>query len=243
MSIKLSIVIPVYNAETFILDTLKRVSNWIKTYDFGVEVIMVNDGSEDNTFNILENEINSLKCFKLVTYTENRGKGYAVKKGMLAAKGEFRIFTDADIPYGFDAIHRIIHYLDFKEFDVCIGNRKASQSSYDVKSGFLRKLSSKIFTHIISNYVVTGMGDTQCGIKGFRGNIAEHIFSKTEIKGFALDVEVLYLCYKYEYDIKKIPVKFEGNNISTINLMKSSVKMLKDVLSLPIRYHILKQYS
>lgn len=74
MSVKLSIVIPVYNAETFILDTLKRVSNWIKTYDFGVEVIMVNDGSEDNTFNILENEINSLKCFKLVSYTEKEGK-------------------------------------------------------------------------------------------------------------------------------------------------------------------------
>ena len=86
------------------------------------------------------------------------------------------------------------------------------------------------------------MGDTQCGIKGFRAEIAERIFSKTGINGFAFDVEVLYLCYKYEFDIKKIPVEFQGNNISTINLMKSSLNMLKDVLSLPIRYHILKKY-
>lgn len=243
MSIKLSLIIPVYNAEPFILNTLERISKWIKNIDYIVEVILVNDGSIDNTDVIIENELKKLDYIKFISYNENKGKGYAIKKGMLAANGKFRAFTDADIPYGFDVIQNIIHYLDFKEFDVCIGNRKSSQSSYDVQTGFLRKLSSKIFTHIISNYVVTGIGDTQCGIKGFRADIAQRIFSKTEIEGFAFDVEVLYLCYKYEYDIKKIPVEFEGNNISTINLMKSSAKMLIDVLSLPVRYHVLKKYS
>lgn len=243
MSVKLSLIIPVFNAELFIVDTVNRILKWINTIDFNAEVILVNDGSTDKTYDILKPAIKDLKSFQLLSYSKNRGKGYAVKKGMLSAKGAFRLFTDADIPYGFSTIHSIIYYLDFKEFDVCIGNRKASQSTYDVKSGVLRKLSSKIFTHIISNYVVTGMGDTQCGIKGFSAKIAERIFSNTEINGFAFDVEVLYLCHKYEYDIKKIPVEFEGNNITTINLMQSSLRMLKDVLSLPIRYHILKKYK
>ncbi len=242
MSVKLSLIIPIYNAETFILDSVNRISEWYNSIEYKAEIILVNDGSEDNTLSILKNTIEDLSYIKVITYSDNIGKGYAIKRGMLLAQGEFRIFTDADIPYGFGVIDTIIHYLDYKEFDVCIGNRKASQSSYNVQTGVLRKLSSRIFTHIISNYVVTGMGDTQCGIKGFRAEIAERIFSKTGINGFAFDVEVLYLCYKYEFDIKKIPVEFQGNNISTINLMKSSLNMLKDVLSLPMRYHILKKY-
>ncbi len=242
MPVKLSLIIPVYNAESFIYDTLIQLIEWRKNINYKAEIIFVNDGSTDSTNKILENFINKNSDLKLISYTRNQGKGYAVKTGMMEAQGEFRIFTDADIPYGLAELDRIIYYLDFKEFDICIGNRKSINSEYDVKMGFLRKLSSKLFTVIISRYVVTGVNDTQCGLKGFRADIADKLFSKLQLKGFAFDVEVLYLCYKYEFEIKRIPVKFQGNNMSTINLFSTSLNMIWDVFCLPIKYHLLKKY-
>lgn len=242
MSVKLSIIIPIYNSESFIYDKLIQLIDWKQNLNYEIEIILVNDGSTDGTNAILEDFINENDALRLISYALNQGKGYAVKRGMMAANGEFRVFTDADIPYGFKKFDQIIHYLGFKEFDVCIGNRKSVHSKYIVKMSFLRRLSSKLFTTIISRYVVTGINDTQCGLKGFRGDIADKIFSKLQIKGFAFDVEVLYLCYKYELDIKRIPVTFQGNDISTINLFNSSLHMLWDVFCLPVRYHLLKKY-
>ncbi len=242
MNIKLSLIIPVYNAESFILNTLIRILDWKKSLKYPVEVIFVNDGSTDDSMSIIEDFCKKDVDLKLISYNNNKGKGHAVKTGMMAASGEFRIFTDADIPYGFIEFDKILYYLDFKEFDICIGNRKSIHSKYFIKMSFLRKLLSNIFTMLISRYVVTGVGDTQCGLKGFKAEIADKIFSKLQVNGFAFDVETLYLCYKYEFDIKRIPVKFQGNSISTISLFSDSIQMLWDVISLPIRYHVLKKY-
>jgi len=239
---KLSLIIPIYNAEKFILDSLIILTEWRLKTSYIVQIILVNDGSKDSTKKIIENYIETEdSSIKLLSYDLNQGKGHAVKKGMLEATGEFRIFTDSDVPYGVDIFDKIIYYLDFKEFDVCIGNRKAENSKYVQKISKTRKISSKIFTLIISRYVVTGVKDTQCGIKGFRAEIAEKLFSNLHIKGFAFDVETLYYCYKYDYEIKKIPVVFQGNSISTIRLSKVSLQMLSDIMCLPIRYHFFKK--
>ena len=239
---KLSLIIPIFNAEKFIFDSLLRLTEWRLKTSYVVEIILVDDGSNDFTKKIIEDYIASQDgSIKLISYKLNHGKGYAVKKGMLEAVGEFRIFTDSDIPYGVDIFEKIIYYLDFKEFDVCIGNRKSKSSTHVQEISEIRKVSSKIFTMIISRYVVTGVKDTQCGVKGFRAEIAEKLFSNLHIKGFAFDVETLYYCYKYDYEIKKIPVIFQGNSISTIQLAKVSLQMLIDIIRLPIRYHFLKK--
>lgn len=241
-SAKLSLIIPIYNAEKFILDSLLKLTEWRLKISYPVQIILVNDGSSDSTKKIIEDYIETEDgTINLLSYNFNKGKGYAVKKGMLEATGDFRIFTDSDIPYGVDIFDKIIYYLDFKEFDVCIGNRKSESSKYVQKISEIRKISSKIFTLIISRYVVTGVKDTQCGLKGFKAEIAEKLFSNLHIKGFAFDVETLYYCYKYDYEIKKIPVVFQGNSISTIRLTKVSLQMLKDIMCLPIRYHFLKK--
>ncbi|MCP9199880.1 glycosyltransferase [Gramella sp. GC03-9] len=239
---KVSLIIPVYNAEIFILDTLKKVTKWkLKAY-YETEVILVNDGSIDLTKNLIEEYVQKKDgSIKFISYEYNKGKGYAVKVGMLEATGDFRIFTDSDIPYGLEIVDNIIYYLDFKEFDVCIGNRKSIKSRYVQEISKLRRLSSKVFTLIISRYVVTGVKDTQCGIKGFRAEIAEKLFSNIQIRGFAFDVEALYYCYKFDYEIKRIPVVFQGNSISTIRLSKVSLQMFWDVFRLPIRYHFFQR--
>lgn len=241
MKTKLSLVIPVYNAESFIYNTLVELIKWRERLDYHAEIIVVNDGSIDNTLSVLS-EFKKKSFFKLISYNTNKGKGAAIKKGMMAACGEYRIFTDADIPFGFNKFDIIIDYLSFKEFDVCIGDRSSVHSKYAVKMRLLRKISSKLFTILISRYVVTGTIDTQCGLKGFKAEIADKLFSKQQVRGFAFDVEILYLCHKYGFDVKRIPVTFQGNSISTINLLHSSIHMLWDVLCLPIRYHLLKKY-
>ncbi|WP_282134458.1 glycosyltransferase [Seonamhaeicola maritimus] len=243
MKIKLSLIVPIYNAESFILNTLLQLSEWKRKIDYSVEILLIDDGSTDETKHIVENYINYKdRSINMLSFKSNQGKGYAIKRGMLASKGKFKIFTDADIPYGTNEFDKILYYLDFKEYDICVGNRKSKESNYHINLGLMRKISSKIFTFFISRYVVTGMRDTQCGLKGFTSETAEILFSKLVIKGFAFDVELLYLAYKYDMDIKRIPVLFQGNNISTINLFYSSMQMLKDVLILPYNYHILKKY-
>lgn len=240
--IDLSIIIPVYNAESFIRETLLRLTRWKSTTSYQSQIILVNDGSKDATKRLIEDYIKlNDTSLELLTYASNRGKGYAVKLGMLKGVGKYRIFTDSDLPYGLDIFAEIYYYLDFKEFDVCIGNRKSKHSKYLQEISKLRKLSSKVFTFIISRYVVTGVKDTQCGIKGFKGEVAEKLFNKLQINGFAFDVEALYYCYKYDYEIKRIPVIFEGNSISTIRLSKDSAQMLRDIIYLPIRYHIFQK--
>ncbi|MFD1063815.1 glycosyltransferase [Winogradskyella litorisediminis] len=239
----LSLIIPVYNAASFIEDTVEKLKRWKEKQDFDVEILIVNDGSSDETETVLKIIPPDDDDFKLISYSKNRGKGYAVKSGMLAATGEVRIFTDADIPYGLDVIHKILQSLLEDNYEVCIGNRLDKDSDYHVTMTFLRKLSSKLFTFFVKSFTIKNVGDTQCGIKGFTAFAANKIFSKTRIDGFAFDVESIYLCYKFNISIKRSPVQFQGNKISTINLFSSSIRMFIDVISLPFRYHILKQYK
>jgi dolichyl-phosphate beta-glucosyltransferase len=244
METRLSLIIPVYNVATYINESMQKISKWIESRAYNVEVILVNDGSVDNTKVEIENYIQSIDSrLQLISYDNNKGKGFAVKQGMILAKGEFRIFTDADIPYGFEIIDTVMYYLDFKEFDVCIGNRKSISSKYFMEISLTRKVSSTLFTAFASRFVITGINDTQCGLKGFRASVADHLFPKLHINGFGFDVEILYLSYKNEFDIKRIPVSFEGNSNSTISLIKDSLSMLTDVLILPFRYHFTNKYK
>lgn len=244
MKNQLSIIIPVYNASDFIENSLHKVTDWMNKVNYDVEVIWVDDGSGDDSKIKIESYISSCELnFKFLSYNKNKGKGYAVKRGMLMAEGEFKIFTDADIPYGLEIINDILYYLDFKEFDVCIGNRRSIHSSYFNDISFFRKISSVLFTAFASRFVVTGINDTQCGLKGFKSNVADQLFPKLAINGFGFDVEILYLSYKNEFDIKRIPVAFEGNNISTIRLARESWKMFFDILKLPFRYHFTSTYK
>lgn len=244
MKPRLSLIIPIYNAENFINQSMKYISEWIETLVYEVEVIVVNDGSSDNSKLLVEDYIkNHDKKISLISYERNKGKGFAVKQGMILAKGEYKIFTDADIPYGLEIIEKMLHYLDFKEFDVCIGNRRSAHSKYFANISYSRKLSSFFFTGLVSRFVVTGINDTQCGLKGFKGEIADLLFPKLAVKGFGFDIEILYLSYKNELDIKRIPVIFEGNDVSTVSLAIDSIRMFKDLLFLPFRYHFTNKYK
>lgn len=233
----LSLILPCYNGEPYIVGALGRLLRFLDEHSRELptwEILLVDDGSTDRTTDIVARQFPRVQVLR---NAKNRGKGAVVRQGMLAARGDFRIFIDADMPFDLSALLTMFRYLDFKEFDVCIGTRALSNVNAVVKRSLLRKTSSWLFTAIISRLVVTGIRDTQCGMKGFRAHAAEYLFGQSIINGFAFDVEVLYLAYKNDFDIKRIAVNLISDDNSTVSVMRTAIPMLLSVLALPIRWY------
>jgi dolichyl-phosphate beta-glucosyltransferase len=222
----LSVVIGSYNSADALEKNLCVLIDFLKSKTFFWEVIIVDDGSIDH--DKTRNFALANNCIYLKNEV-NIGKGAAVRKGMLNAKGKYRIFTDADIPYEPDAIDTFIKYLDFKEFDMVVGDRTLGDKGYYSEVNSLRSWASRVFAFIVGRFIAGGMFDTQCGIKGFKAEAAEDIFSVSRINGFAFDVELFYIALKRNYDIKKIPVKLRSQDGSTVSVFKQSFKMIFDL--------------
>lgn len=224
---KLSIVLPSYKSAATLEAQLPPFREWLEAHLPGTEVIVVDDGSGDN--GATEAAAKKNGCV-FVGLKENMGKGGAVRAGMQVAQGDFRIFTDADIPFEYEAIGRFLFYLDEKEFHVAVGDRTLPESKYFSEIKGSRKFGSSLFTFFVGRFVTTGLFDTQCGLKGFSAAVANDIFGVGRLTGFAFDVELLYISLKRNYDIKRLPVKFRSTHEeSSVSLMRHAPGMLMDL--------------
>jgi dolichyl-phosphate beta-glucosyltransferase len=233
-TLPLSIILPAHNAAGFLRESLAQLREYRRRWPAS-EVIVVDDGSWDGTSDLVRELAN--EGVVLVRLPENRGKGAAVRAGMLESRGAFRIFMDADVPYDLDAVAVMLRYLDIKEFDIVIGARDLPGSHFAVRLSWARRVASRLFTVFVSRFAVTGVVDTQCGLKGFRAAAAERLFRLSVLDGFIFDVEVLYLAFKLNLDIKRIPVQQVRNEPSTISLPLDSLKLVWDLLGIPLRYY------
>jgi dolichyl-phosphate beta-glucosyltransferase len=236
----LSIILPSYKNAEVLGAQLPGFLSWLKGKDFSFEIIVVDDGSDDN--GATEKVAKENDC-KFIRLEKNSGKGAAVRKGMLAATGDFKMYTDADIPFEFEAIETFLLYLKEKEFDIVIGDRRLPESKYFSQIKGARKMGSNIFTFFVGRFVTTGFSDTQCGIKGFRAKVADDLFSVARVNGFAFDVELLYIALKRNYDIKRLPVRFRSSHDdSSVSLMKHAPGMLKDLFRIKFN-HLRGKYN
>jgi len=235
----LSIILPSYKGSDILSRNLPLLVEYLNKKNIGHEIIVVDDGSDDG--GATQHVAITNNCIFLQN-ERNMGKGAAVRNGMLHAKGEYRIFTDADIPFEFDALEQFLRYLDFKEFDVVIGDRTLPESAYFGEISKTRKFSSNLFSFLVGRFVTGGMFDTQCGLKGFKAAVAEDLFSVSRVNGFAFDVELLYVALKRNYDVKRLPVRLRTNETSTIRLAKEGIKMVADILTLKLN-HIRGKYK
>jgi glycosyltransferase involved in cell wall biosynthesis len=169
---------------------------------------------------------------RLIRLPENRGKGAAVRAGMLAASGRARVFTDADLPFDLELIAVMAEYLLRREFHLVIGDRALPDSHYASDLSWQRRIASRAFSLFVGKLVTGDFFDTQCGLKGFRGDVAEALFPKIRIDGFAFDVEVLYVALKYRLDIKRVPVRLRKSDSSSVRLLSDSTRMFFDVFRL-----------
>jgi glycosyltransferase involved in cell wall biosynthesis len=166
---------------------------------------------------------------KLIRFPENRGKGAAVRAGMLAASGRSRFFTDVDLPFELSVFLPATRYLLDRRYHLVVGDRTLQDSRYHLDIGVKRRAASFLFSQFVSKLVTGGFFDTQCGFKGFRGDVAQALFSRTIIDRFAFDVEVLYLALRHRLDIKRVPVVLRNNETSSVRLVRDSSRMLLDI--------------
>jgi dolichyl-phosphate beta-glucosyltransferase len=233
----LSVVVPSYDSAEILERNLPVILAYLQTQEYTWEVIVVDDGSNDH--GATESVCRILGC-TFARNVKNMGKGAAVRTGMKEARGMFRIFTDADIPYELDAIGVMLRYLDFKEFQVVIGDRNLKGSSYLEEISGLRKFTSVLFTRFVGSIVTANFFDTQCGLKGFRGDEADFIFKHARLNGFAFDVELIYIALKRNMEIKRIPVRLRNQEKSTVRVFRHGMVMFADLFR--IKYFNMKGY-
>ena len=224
----ISIIIPAFNEELLIESTVESISEFLEKNFDDSEIIIVNDGSTDNTKSIIENLIaknNGKINLKLVNSKRNRGKGYSIKQGMIQSTGEVRVFMDADLPFSLVVIKKIFKRI-MNGSDIVIGDRNNPKSEL-VNVHPVRKLAGNVYSVFVRLVVSGGITDTQCGLKGFSDEAARFIFSRTTIDGFGFDVEVLRIGQKKPFSISRLPVRMVNNRLdSRVHLIKDSLLML-----------------
>lgn len=220
----ISLIIPFYNCENTIDKTMEEINSFIKRYNGYIEFFLVDDGSTDSTFKKLKEY--ETANIKVLGYSNNRGKGGAIKEGVLNATGDKIIFTDADLAYGLDIISEFDEAL--LDSDLALGTRRLDES-LDKSYGTLRSLASNIFSMIIERILKLGINDTQCGFKGYKKEVAIKLFSDLKIKGFGFDLEIIAKARKEKYEITQIPVTLLKNEKnSSVSLIGDGVRMLFD---------------
>ncbi len=228
---KLSLIVPIYNEASIINDAIKTFTEGLSARFGAWELIFVNDGSTDGCENAVIAASAADPRIRLAGYTENRGKGCAVRTGMLEATGDIAIFTDCDNAYGLDAVAKIYDRLLISGADIAVGSRNLNRTGYGEYT-FMRRLASKIYVGIIN--LVSGYKgtDSQCGLKGFRIKAAKRIFRNCKVDRWAFDLEALLIARHFGYTVTEVPVKVINHRASKIRLVRDSLRMLKDVMKM-----------
>ena len=236
-NIYLSIIIPAYNEAKRIPETLNKIIAYLKNQSYSWEIIVVNDGSKDDTALVVQEVVLKNKNIRLIDNKENNGKGYVVRQGLLEAKGDYRVFMDADNSTSVDHVERM--FPEFKNgYDVVIGSRDIKGAKLAIPQSWSRRRIGDIFNLLVQFVCgLWGVWDTQCGFKGITKKCVEDVVSQCRINRFAFDPEILVVAKRMGYKIKEVPVTWFNDAASTVKL-KSMVKMGIDLLK--IRLNIIK---
>lgn len=223
----LSVVVPAYNEEARIGATLKRMLAYFDAQSYQVEILVVDDGSADATESVVNQIAACRPHVRLLSYQETRGKGYAVRFGMLRADGERVLFSDADLATPIEEIEKLMAKLD-AGFDVAFGSRDVPGSELIKRQSLIREFGGRFFNKLVQRVAVPGIHDTQCGFKLFHKRAANLIFSQCTVDHFAFDVEVLYLAVKvYGLRVAEVPVRWAHQEGSKVRFTRDAPRMIK----------------
>ncbi len=226
---ELSVVIPAFNESRRLPPTLRTVDKYLRDAHRRSELIIVDDGSTDDTAAAVDNMIREGLKLHLLRHDRNRGKGAAVRTGMLAASGAMVLFTDADLSTPIADVERLISALEAGA-DVAIGSRALDRSLIEVHQPWIRDRMGRVFNMFVQAILLPGLKDTQCGFKLFRGDVARELFGSARVNRFAWDVEVLYLARRRGYPIAEVPVLWFNSPESKVSVWRDTPKTLWDVL-------------
>ncbi|MCE5323695.1 glycosyltransferase family 2 protein [bacterium] len=228
----ISVIVPVYNEQTRVTESLGEIKSYLNSKDESYEIILVDDGSTDGTLEIARKIGNG--STRIVSYEHNMGKGYAVRQGVYAARGEYIAFTDVDLSAPIDQLSKLFSAIE-DSYDVAIGSRAVKGAEIPVHQPLYRELGGKALNLAIQMLAVPGIKDTQCGFKLFKGDAARKIFSKCFINGWGFDVEVLFLARKLGYKTAEIPVKWSHMAGSKLHPFRGALRVIADVIRMRLR--------
>lgn len=223
----LSLVIPAYNEARRLPATLEKAHQYLEAQSYSYEIIVVENGSDDNTLEIARHFQREFEHLR-VMHENQRGKGHAVRSGMLIARGEYRFMADADLSMPVDEISRFLPPA-LEDCDVAIGSREVPGSvRYDEPA--YRHLGGRAINFLIRTLALPGLHDTQCGFKCFRSSAAEDLFMNQTMTGWSFDVELLYIARLRGYRIEEVPVHWYYRNESKVSPLKDAVRLIVDIL-------------
>lgn len=224
----LSIVIPAYNEAARLENTLQRVVGCVEDRGWNAEVIVVDDGSADETVDIVHHWMERHACMKLVQNPGNRGKGFSVRNGLLQSAGDIVMFTDADLSAPIEEAQFLLQAIE-QGADVAIGSRWLDRQRQTIHQPLYRRFFGRCF-NLVTRFV-TGLPykDTQCGFKAFRRDAAQTIFRLQTIERWGFDPEILFIARKLKYKIAEVPVTWGHDERSRISYLKDGMKMLEDM--------------
>jgi glycosyltransferase involved in cell wall biosynthesis len=226
--VKLSIIIPSFNEELRLPATLEKIAAYVRKNDRPTEVIVVDDGSTDHTADAAAPFYEQIPMLRVVSNGVNRGKGFSVRHGMLEARGEFVIFTDADLSSPIEEADKLLVGLA-SGFDVAIGSRALDRRLIEVHESALREFAGIVFNKIVRVILRLPFVDTQCGFKAFRRERCRILFEQQRIERFGFDPELLYLARHHGLKAVEIPVRWAHSPATKVNMLRDSVQMFLDV--------------
>jgi glycosyltransferase involved in cell wall biosynthesis len=232
----LSIIIPSYNEELRLPDTLERIAAYLSTSEREAEVLVVDDGSKDGTAAVAEYFSVKIPALRVVSNGVNRGKGYSVRRGMQEARGRIALFTDADLSAPIEEADKLIDALD--TYDLAIGSRAMDRSLISVHESPFREFAGIIFNKIVRIILWLPFVDTQCGFKAFRRESCRILFEQQTIERFGFDPELLYLARHHGLRAVEIPVRWGHSPATKVSMLHDSIQMFIDIFT--IRWNSLR---
>ncbi|HZJ45831.1 MAG TPA: dolichyl-phosphate beta-glucosyltransferase [Pyrinomonadaceae bacterium] len=231
MPTSLSIVVPAYNEADRLGNSLRAIVSYLSDNFPDAELIVVDDGSSDKTAQIARQRLDEGERLRtsLISYKSNLGKGRAVRLGLLAARGEIALFSDADLSTPISEAPKLIEPIETGVCDVAFGSRALDRELIGVRQSWRREQGGRVFNLAVRLATGLPFWDTQCGFKAFRMSVCRPLIEAATIDRFGFDVELLYLAYKAGLKLKEIPVRWDHNEGSKVNLASDSLKMLSEV--------------
>jgi glycosyltransferase involved in cell wall biosynthesis len=237
---KVSIVVPAYNEAVRIGDSIRKIEEFVAQLPFKVEVLVVDDGSSDETAAIVRQmEIPGLSVIRNDT---NHGKGFAVRSGILQATGEYVLFSDADLSAPIEELGKLLSAAETQNADVVIGSRAVNRSLIEIHQTRVREVGGILFNRMVRLFLGLDLHDTQCGFKLFKREKIRPVLEKLTILGFSFDPELLFLASRAGLKIVEIPVRWSHAEGSKIRFLRDGLRMFTDLVQ--IRWNsILGRYS
>lgn len=227
----LSVIVPVYN-EASRIDNLKKIAAFLAKQTYLTELIVVNDGSTDDTPKLLK-KLQVEHPFKLIGYPKNRGKGYAIKRGMLSAQGQWHLFTDLDLSVSLEVMPKLLEMS--KLHHIIIGTRRLSNSEIVEHQSRMREIFGRIFTAFSQWWLGLSVSDFTCGFKCFSQQASQDIFSQLKIERWGFDSEILFIAQQIGYEIGELPVKWKNDPRTKVKFPQDVLRSLLDLIE--VRYH------